>query len=205
MKTNHLLIISLSLILGLILCSSTGCKKRGATSDAPPATANIEKAIPPAAQVEETVQAVADSNSMTNLSYEVYPTVGVGSIRFGMSKENVIKEMGEPDKVEDGGMSLLYRSKGFSLGVYPNRGVQHFNFYTRKAALPFTSVKDFGGKTKEGISMGASRSKILAVYGLPDSERKNGAQITLEYDRLGLTFILLKDELVQFFMSMPRR
>ena len=205
MKTNNLLTISLLFILGLILSPNTGCKKRGATSDAPPATANIEKAIPPAAQVEETVQAVADSNSMTNLSYEVYPTVGVGSIRFGMSKDNVIKEIGEPEKVEDGGMSFLYRSKGFSLMVSPKRGVQYFNFYTRKAAPPFTSVKDFSGKTEEGISMGAKRSKILAVYGLPDSERKNGAQITLEYDRLGLTFILLKDELVQFFMSMPRR
>ena len=205
MKTNHLLTISLSLILGLILCSNTGCKKREATSDAPPAVANIEKAAPPAAQVEETVQAVADSNSMTNLSYEVYPTVGMGSIQFGMSKENVIKEIGEPEKVEDGGMSFLYRSKGFSLMVSPKRGVQHFNFYTRKAAPPFTLVKDFSGKTKEGISMGASRSKILAAYGLPNSERKNGPQITLEYDHLGMTFILLKDKLVQFFMSMPRR
>ena len=205
MKTNHLLTTSLLLILGLILYTNTGCKKREATSDAPPAAANIEKATPPAAQVEETVQAVADSNSMTNLSYEVYLTVGVGSLRFGMSKENVIKEMGDPDKVEDGGMSLLYRSKGFSLGVYPNRGVQHFNFYTRRAAPPFTRVKDFIGKTQEGISMGASRSDILAAYGLPDNERINDRLVTLEYDRLGLTFILLKDELVQFFMSMPRR
>ncbi len=53
--------------------------------------------------------------------------------------------------------------------------------------------------------MGASRSKILAAYGLPDGERKNGRQTTLEYDRLGLTFILLKDELIQFFMNLPRR
>lgn len=203
MKTNHLLTISLSLILGLILSTSTGCKKREVTSDAPPVAANIEKVTPPAAQVEETVQAVADSNNMTNLSYEVYPSVGVGSIRFGMSRENVIKEIGEPEKVEDGGMSFLYRSKGFSLMVSPKGGVQYFNFYTRKVAPPFTSVKDFSGKTKEGISMGASRSKILAAYGLPNSERKNGPQITLEYEHLGLTFILLKDKLVQFFMSMP--
>ena len=109
MKTNNLLTISLLFILGLILSPNTGCKKREVTSYAPPAAANIEKATPPAAQVEETVQAVADSNSMTNLSYEVYPTVGVGSIRFGMSKDNVIKEIGEPEKVEDGGMSFLYR------------------------------------------------------------------------------------------------
>lgn len=205
MIANHLLTRSVFVILVLILCTNTGCRKKEAANDAPPSDANMEKAAPPVAQVEETVQAVADSNSMTNLSYEVYPTVGMGSIRFGMSKENVIKEIGEPEKVEDGGMSFLYRSKGFSLMVSPKSGVQYFNFYTRKAAPPFTSVKDFSGKTEEGISMGAKQSKILAVYGLPDSERKNGAQITLEYDRLGLTFILLKDELVQFFMSMPRK
>jgi len=205
MKTNYLLTISLLLILGLILTPNAGCKKREVTGDSPPVAANIEKAVPSADQVDGTVREVVDSNGMTNLSYEVYPMVGMGSIRFGMPKENVMKEIGKPEKVQDRGMSFLYCSKGFSLLVSPNGGVQNFNFYTRKAAPPFTLVKDFGGKTKEGISMGASRSEILAAYGLPDSERKNGPQITLEYDHLELTFILLKDKLVQFFMSMPHK
>ncbi len=163
MITNHLLTRSVFVILVSILCTNTGCRNKEAANDAPPSDANMEKTALPVAQVEEKVQAAVDSNSITNLSYEVYPGVGMGSIRFGMSKESVIKEIGEPEKVEDGGMSFLYRSKGFSLMVSPKSGVQYFNFYTRKAAPPFTSVKDFSGKTKEGISMGARRSKILAI------------------------------------------
>jgi len=40
MKTNHFFAISLLLILGLTLCTSTGCKKKDATGNAPPVAAN---------------------------------------------------------------------------------------------------------------------------------------------------------------------
>ncbi|UCG48639.1 MAG: hypothetical protein JSU94_02465 [Phycisphaerales bacterium] len=205
MKTVHPVSIGLSVILALTLFTAVGCKKKEAANGAPPTTASDKEPTPTDAQVEETAQTGVNLDSTKILPYEVLPAVGMGSIRFGMSRQDVIKEMGEPDKVADAGMSLLYRSKGFSLAVHPNRGVQHFNFYTTRAAPPFTRVKDFRGKTKEGISMGASRSKILAAYGLPDNERVNGPQVTLEYHRLGLTFILLKDELIQFFMAVPPR
>lgn len=55
MKTNHLLTSSLSLMLGLALLASTGCKKKEAASNTPPPRGDMP--APPAAQAEETVQA----------------------------------------------------------------------------------------------------------------------------------------------------
>ena len=56
MKTNYFLTIGLLLTLGLALFTATGCKKKEAPSDAPPATANTQEPAPPAAQVAETPQ-----------------------------------------------------------------------------------------------------------------------------------------------------
>ena len=53
MKTNHFLTVSLLLTLGLALCTDTGCKKKEATSNTPPAA--VEAREP--AQAEETIQA----------------------------------------------------------------------------------------------------------------------------------------------------
>jgi hypothetical protein len=84
------------------------------------------------------------------------------------------------------------------------RGVQQFNFYTRRAAPTYYMyVKDFDGKTKQGISMGASRSRILETYGPSNSEHNIGFQKWMVYNRQGLAFILLNDELIQFLMFAP--
>ncbi len=60
MKTNLFLTISLLLILGLALCTATGCKKKEATSDAPPASANTKEPARAVAQAAETVQAAVN-------------------------------------------------------------------------------------------------------------------------------------------------
>ena len=58
MKINHLRTFSLSLMLGLVLYTGTGCKKKEATSDTPPVAANTQEPTPPAAQAKATIQAV---------------------------------------------------------------------------------------------------------------------------------------------------
>ncbi len=63
MKTNHFLTISLLLTLGLALCTNTGCKKKEATGNTPPATANTQEPAPPAAQVAQTPQAAVTVKS----------------------------------------------------------------------------------------------------------------------------------------------
>ena len=56
MKTDHFLTIILSLILGLGLCSNSGCKKKEATGNSPPAVANEAEPAEAVTQAEEKVQ-----------------------------------------------------------------------------------------------------------------------------------------------------
>jgi thiol-disulfide isomerase/thioredoxin len=63
MRTNHLLAFSLSIILGLALCTTIGCKKKDTTSAAPPAGVAAEEPTPQAAQTEQNIQAAAKVKS----------------------------------------------------------------------------------------------------------------------------------------------
>jgi thiol-disulfide isomerase/thioredoxin len=57
MRTNHLLTFSFSVILGLVLCITIGCKEKEDTSAAPPAGVAADEPIPQAAQTEQKIQA----------------------------------------------------------------------------------------------------------------------------------------------------
>ena len=133
--------------------------------------------------------------------YTMVPGQGIGSVKFSMSREEIIKHFGEPDEINNEGMSLLYKSKGFTLVVYPKSGLGIITCYTKVAAPPFSSTNDFPGSMDKGIKMGASKAQIVAAYGPPDKEIiKEKYQTNLIYDKLGIEFILLKDRLIQIFM-----
>ena len=145
----------------------------------------------------------ANSNSPDASRYIVHLGNGIGPVRFGMSHADVIECLGAPEKVMHEGRSLLYPSKGFSLLVSPNRGVAFINCYTKLAAPPNLSAGDFQGMTTESIAMGATVRQIKTAYGEPDSEVHTGAQTDLQYNALGIRFILLDDALAQFFVNPP--
>lgn len=133
--------------------------------------------------------------------YMIIPGHGIGSVEFGMNREEIINNLGEPDEISGKGISLLYKSKGFTLTVYPKSGLQVITCYTKVAAPPFSSTNDFAGSMDKGIKMGASKAQIFTAYGPPDEEIiKEKYQTNLTYDKLGIEFILLKDKLIQIFM-----
>ncbi len=54
---------------------------------------------------------------------EVKPKEGLGPVKFGMTKEQVIDKIGKPDKIDQKGTALDYPSRGYSVLVSPKRGV----------------------------------------------------------------------------------
>jgi hypothetical protein len=63
-------------------------------------------------------------------------------------------------------------------------------------------VKDFAGKTTEGIGMGAKEADIVKAYGEPDVKETEEQTTRLGYrKKLGLDFTLFNDKLVQFTLS----
>jgi hypothetical protein len=182
--------INKSILLVLILMSQfyqLGCRKK----------IDNEENVPPD-QIEKRNGTSNNSNEydLTDVAGE-----GVGSIWFGMSKEELVQAIGEPEEVAAKGRSLLYPSKGLSLFVSPTKGVQYINCYSKTAVPLNKEFQDFQGKTKEGIQIGADLSEILTAYGEPTKKDMTGPQMQLEYQELGITFLLLNDRLVQFMMS----
>jgi len=133
----------------------------------------------------------------------VTPLVGIGKVRFGMSEEEVVKILGQPDKRKP--RSLIYRPLGLSVTVHPKLGVFSFGCFTKRA-IPWWdrfSTNDFRGATKDGIRMGSSEGEIVRAFGKPDERDDQGRQVDLTYETLGLWFLLLSDRMIQFSMMIP--
>ena len=132
------------------------------------------------------------------------PGVGMGDVRFGMARDEVITHLGEPERIADNGLSLLYRSHGFSITVYPRSGVSGFTCSATAAVPPFSKWADFRGQTREGIRIGSKAGDIVAAYGQPGTRKAGGRQTELTYPDRGMHFILLDDRLVHFYMWLPK-
>ena len=130
---------------------------------------------------------------------EAKPKVGIGPVTFGMNKEQVIEKLGKPDKIDQKGLALDYLSRGYSILVSPKRGAMMITCYTQATFI--VKVKDFAGKTTEGIGMGAKAADIITAYGAPDHKETDEQTIRLSYPKLGLEFTLFGDKLVQFTLS----
>ena len=126
--------------------------------------------------------------------------VGVGPVRFGMSKEEVIKHLGQPDKgIEELGQDTVrlnyISSRGLNFGLNPTVGVNYIKCYSKE--YPGESiVTAFTERTTKGVAMGASRNQIVTAYGEPDRTDSNGPLTILYYDNLRSEMIITNDRLV---------
>jgi outer membrane lipoprotein-sorting protein len=133
------------------------------------------------------------------LAPEVKPGVGIGPIKFGASKDEVLKHFGKPDVEEGRGTSLNYNSRGYGFAVSPKLGVIMIYCYTQ--ATFATKVRDFQGKTTEGIGMGSSQEQVVKAYGKPDKVESMGVGAKLKYDRLNMEVTLLNDKVIQLWLG----
>ena len=76
-----------------------------------------------------------------------------------------------------------------------------FTCYTQATFV--VKVKDFTGKTKEGVGTGAKSTDIVKAFGEADATEKEEEMTRLSYRKLGLEFTLANDKLVQFSLT-PR-
>jgi len=135
--------------------------------------------------------------------------VGIGPVRFGMSKDEVIKHFGQPDKILGKGTKLNYvSSKGLGFTVDSELGLQMIQCWSDNwpTELPFT-VTTFTGRTKEGIGIGSTREQIVAVYGPPDRtgiDSNKGIIQNLHYDNLRIKFSIWQDKLISMTLEAPK-
>jgi len=135
----------------------------------------------------------------------IEPLVGIGPVRFGMSKDEVIKHFGQPDKILADGTKLNYvSSKGLSFTVDSGLSLQEISCWS-EGMLPF-GVKTFAGRTKEGIGIGATQEQIVAAYGRSDrtSTGSKGVIQNLHYDKLQVRFSLQEGKLISMVLRAPK-
>jgi hypothetical protein len=111
----------------------------------------------------------SDSSTVT-----VNPIITIGSLRSGMSIQEVIAELGQPTRTNAAGLEF----SGVGLFITPANGET-------------TLFPPFTGHTKEGIGMGSSRADVVGAYGEPPvvTTPKPGFEM-LRYEARGIRFQL---------------
>lgn len=101
----------------------------------------------------------------------IVPGIGVEGIKLGDSKETVEATLGRPTSV--GWADGIYRSS--RLYSYEEGGQPRLEFYFIDYGNSYGPLDWIGigpayrGRTKEGIGIGSSLSKVREVYGAPDT------------------------------------
>jgi hypothetical protein len=133
----------------------------------------------------------------------IEPGVAIGPVREGMTIQQVVAELGEPDRKKDSELDYL----DLGLSVLGKGGVAHIvlcvnpsgqagpgspSAHLSKKQGPFK--KAFAGHTKEGIGLGSSRADVIHAYGEPTAVEDGGDgwpnSEVLRYRPLGLYFRL---------------
>ena len=118
----------------------------------------------------------------------IEPRVSVGKVRAGMTSQQVLNELGQPDRKT--GAALEYSSLGFAV-IPGSNGIVAAVMCGDVTGLSGPFVSAFKGHTKQGIGMRSSREEVLQAYGEPAlSEKFPRALESLQYPALGLTFTL---------------
>lgn len=149
-----------------------------------------------------------ESPAASDEVWQVVPLEGVGPVKFGMSRKEVIKQLGPPDRDEAGARVDYRESRGLYVLLCPGSGVCMIDCWSKAFPTAAAELTTFSGKTDKGIGMGASRKQVIAAYGEPDKEseissREIGVLVALRYERLKAQFTLREDKLVRIKIRAP--
>lgn len=184
--------------------------------DAPMEESLFEAVVPDGFSVEERVADITNKSYPTGDAETLIASPGrLGPVRSGMTTGEIIQVLGKPDWIGKREImaspvphpgaagskkslieTLEYDSRGFTLTIGPHEHLA-ISCYSQVTRGPL--VRDFVGRTKEGIQLGATREKVLEVYGQPESEQGS----SLQYLELGWQFFLRENKICGFHTSRP--
>jgi hypothetical protein len=137
----------------------------------------------------------------TNPPLLIEPNVAVGKVRAGMSVQDVLNQLGEPQRRTAN--ALEYTRLGFAI-MPGTDGTVHVVMCGDVTGINGPLVKTFTGTTKEGMGMNSTREDLLKVYGEPTSRQKLlGGTESFRYDPLGITFTLEGGKVYHMIVRLP--
>jgi len=179
-----------------------GCKKEPQPREE--STVNAPEQTKAAGRVEEKPQ-IAQQGDL------VAPLVGIGDVRFGMSKDEVIKHLGRPNKEYPAAETTkldYVAARGLGLTIHAERGLQIIQCWSDSGPQKFPfPVTTFAGRTEEGIGIGATREQIIDAYGPPDRTSRSSDQQeafeNLYYDKPRIKLTLWQEKLMSMTLEAP--
>jgi len=138
--------------------------------------------------------------------FVIEPLVGVGPIRFGMSRDQIMEHFGPPDRIFEGEVTKLnyVPSRGLSFALDADSGMNEIGCWS-EGMLP-SRITTFAGRTKEGIGIEATQEEIVAAYGQPDSTSSGSRALVenLHYDKRQAKFTLREGRLISMILNAPK-
>ncbi len=190
-----LLILTCGVALVVLL---SGCKKNGEQPPDRPAPNDTDVSIG-VETTSTTTDHVIEPDNIPPVPPDpkrIAPGIGIGPLIFGMSKDQIIAVLGEPDKMEGGGIALFYQSKGLSLILDLRQGLREVSCWSKQHPMSPPDLVTYDGKTEEGIGLGATRDQVVAAYGEPDGTDSRLNVETLNYNKLKTQFSFFQNTLV---------
>jgi hypothetical protein len=144
--------------------------------------------------------------------------VGIGKVKFGMSRDEIVAIMGEPETEQAVAISvgpettapatnLNYSSLGLQLLILGDEpGKLHWLI-----ANPVDEYSqprhDFVGQTDTGIRMGASVQDVIDAYGVPDAPVPGDSThgVVVRYEKIGTMFSFANGKLIQIMTGRSQR
>ena len=120
----------------------------------------------------------------------IVPLESVGPLRRGMTTNEVVAILGQPEKMQG---KLMVYDKTFGLAVAPAGKMGVAAVFCGDSSGDGPGVKAFKCRTKEGIGMESTRAEIIKAFGQPTSAKTWNEELHQEelvYKPLGLTFTL---------------
>ncbi len=120
--------------------------------------------------------------------------VGWRDLRVGMSREDVIKALGQPDANSRPDL-LEWRTKHIACGFFGKAEAD--------GATEIRFVSGFQGACANGIKVGSSGSDLLKAYGEPTHTREQNGAKFYEYSERGIMFWTVQGRITMLTVMKP--
>jgi hypothetical protein len=130
----------------------------------------------------------------------IKPLEGVGALKFGMSRTEMEKILGPPERLN--GMTCEYLSKGMAVMGSRSTAVAVILFGDANSPQsPLVQACKY--KTDKGIGMGSTYDEMVKAYGTPSSVAPMSQGMVASYKQIEATFSLMNDRVIHMQFLHP--
>jgi hypothetical protein len=135
----------------------------------------------------------------------ITPKVGIGPIKFGLTKKDVEEVLGKPYRVT--GQAHEYQHLGFAV-IFDKQDKVGAILGGAWCEISDILLDVFKGVTAKGIKLRSTKQQVISAYGKPSKTNIIGANNmdfeVLKYDSLRTDFALRKGKIVHITLKRPK-